>query len=552
MFFILLGLSLVANLHAGPPTSDAPGDDNISQIPEFFDPFDVNADCEDGLEASGLSERLRRHSDSVLQLTNMISKITDVIDLHKRAHEKHEVGHASRRRSGRVFQAIANHIHQLTTTIELIKGFIQPGSRDFRVAHDLLNVINLSVEPMSEFSEAMIGDSSDPDELEVRKRNKIFDTLKTLERIFQHAHVMTLRFYRTLPDLVPEAVTLSDAGREVEAVFPRGAVDVDALTSTDQGLKVTLDKVAIVSSLANVRKNAEEAFKKAELPGELDLRVSMSVARFDTFPNLETRVDTEAQTADRYLIFATPEDGNRFLRISLTDNSGGVPLEMVEHLLKPGVSSKGHSRSGTGLRSIALDVEGLKGMIHISTDLKQKSTTIEIFLPIQAPTTAEEAPTAIPTGTRSIIIIDDTPSQSRMFNLLLTRILSADPEHEKLFKVQTYQNRSNAIADIRSHVIAPPIIIIGDEMMPEHDGVDVSFKHIIDFAKEIDVPFVRFSGGTGRVEPIDGIAFELEKPLSLNKIAVRCGPILEKVGFKMPAELKDQYAAQFAAEEAKK
>ncbi len=102
---------------------------------------------------------------------------------------------------------------------------------------------------------------------------------------------------------------------------------------------------------------------------------------------------------------------NGFLRIRVSDEGGGIPLELIERVTEPFFTTKAAGKgTGLGLSMVAGFVEQSGGIFHISSE-PGLGTQVEMILPTTTtstqvePTRDPEHATAISVG--SILVVDD-------------------------------------------------------------------------------------------------------------------------------------------------
>jgi two-component system cell cycle sensor histidine kinase/response regulator CckA len=99
-----------------------------------------------------------------------------------------------------------------------------------------------------------------------------------------------------------------------------------------------------------------------------------------------------------------------YVRISVTDNGGGMSEEVQQHLFEPFFTTKHEGGSGLGLATSYGIVRQSGGHICVESELG-KGTTVRIFLPkVAAPTPPSyrrPGPNKLPKGTETVLVLED-------------------------------------------------------------------------------------------------------------------------------------------------
>ncbi len=104
-------------------------------------------------------------------------------------------------------------------------------------------------------------------------------------------------------------------------------------------------------------------------------------------------------------------DTGLYLQLSVSDTGNGIPPEILDRIFDPYFTTKGPSRgTGLGLAIVQGIVKNLGGTISVESKVG-KGTTFKVYLPASISKTTEKTDKyPSPTGTGSILIVDDEPA----------------------------------------------------------------------------------------------------------------------------------------------
>jgi two-component system nitrogen regulation sensor histidine kinase GlnL len=145
-----------------------------------------------------------------------------------------------------------------------------------------------------------------------------------------------------------------------EAGFAKG---IQISTEFDPSLPpVSGVRDMLVQAFLNLIKNAAEALEETGEAGRIQLVTAFRPGMHLSVPGSETRVSLP-------------------LMIEITDNGGGIPDGMIEHLFDPFVTSK-RNGTGLGLALVAKIIRDHGGIIEC--DSGARTTTFRILLPLHS------------------------------------------------------------------------------------------------------------------------------------------------------------------------
>jgi PAS domain S-box-containing protein len=210
-----------------------------------------------------------------------------------------------------------------------------------------------------------------------------------------------------------------------------------------------------------------------------------------------------------------------YVKISISDNGGGIHPEVVDRIFEPFFSTKKMDRtrgSGLGLSIVHGIVEDHKGYITVDAMLG-KGTTFSLFFPASREIELEKPDdlSQALTGTESILVIDDDGIQRRVLKQILERLG---------YKVTTVASGEEAVAHLRSH---PQQLLIIDMIMEGIDGVE-TFRQILEFSSKQKAIILSGYAMTQRVqEALDmGAGMFISKPVIFKELAFAVRHELDK------------------------
>jgi len=211
-----------------------------------------------------------------------------------------------------------------------------------------------------------------------------------------------------------------------------------------------------------------------------------------------------------------------YVMIAVSDNGSGMDRETLEHLFEPFFTTKEVGKgSGLGLATVYGIVDQNKGFINVYSEPGQGST-FKIYLPRQDETrvsTPEEGlKPALPTGTETILLVEDEEAILGMTKRMLERLG---------YSVLTAHTPGEALGIVEDPATGGIHLLMTDVIMPEMNGRDLSEK-ILSLHPGLKCLFM--SGYTADVIAHHGVLDKdvqfINKPFSMQDLAVKLRTVL--------------------------
>jgi PAS domain S-box-containing protein len=229
----------------------------------------------------------------------------------------------------------------------------------------------------------------------------------------------------------------------------------------------------------------------------------------------------EEEYADRHLDLR-PGD---YIRITITDNGGGIPKENLDKIFEPFFSTKEKGKgTGLGLAVTYGSIRQAGGALWVYSE-SGKGTTFRIYLPRTTEQVTVPVPARVPVelrenGKRTIVLVEDEEPVRRVIRDMLKQqgygVLEVDdPTHVTQFLQDA--NRQ-------------PDLLLTDIVMPGINGLDVAREvkkmfpriQVIYMSGYTDVAADQFA----QIDSFDGIF--LDKPLTRRKLITNIKAALAK------------------------
>ena len=129
---------------------------------------------------------------------------------------------------------------------------------------------------------------------------------------------------------------------------------------------------------------------------------------------------SENMVLDANYTKAYDADAGRFVKISVTDNSVGLPKEARERIFEPFYSAYSPTRfDGLGLAAVYGTIKSHRGIINVYSEIGH-GTTFSLYIPTSKKdklTSSDKAP--IPHGHETILLVDDDDEAARVARVIL-------------------------------------------------------------------------------------------------------------------------------------
>lgn len=304
--------------------------------------------------------------------------------------------------------------------------------------------------------------------------------------------------------LQPRVLQLNDIVQNMEKMLRRLiGEDVELSIVFDAGLgRVKADPGQLEQVIMNLAVNARDAMPRG---GKLTIGTSNVV------------VDHKLKFRNRTL------DVGEYVLLAITDNGVGMTEEVKAHLFEPFFTTKGLGKgTGLGLATCYGIISQSGGDIHVYSEVNS-GTTFKIYLPrtdALLERTASADNSDMPTGTESILIVEDDPSVRRLAVVILRNCG---------YKIQEANNAFEALEAIRRNFTFD--LVLTDVIMPQMSGKELSDKIKTQWPQ---TKILLMSGYTDDALAHHGVLDEgllfLEKPFSPTKLTRKVREVLDGPG----------------------
>lgn len=437
--------------------------------------------------------------------------------------------------SGSYFEAmlirreiLATALLQITDVLKRIGTLPGATKEDKITVHDILNIFDIAAKSSNDIAKIDYFDD------EAREKASGFITAVMYSRLHRELPIILevlLRtnihasyFHDTRPRTLKEKISVTAVCTTVTRLFPNFVSCPGIMTDKNaQELIIEIDMQSVITSLANLNKNAKEAFAafqggNTSIPYEPDIHVEL-VTPTRPFASQMT-IDGEKRAGSRTFVFGEQAPNASYLMISLVDKAGGMPLGKFPKLLERGNTGHADAERGIGLFSVGREVERHRGVVHVLTNLSSETrpvggTEISLYFPLPE---KQEARPVEQVKKPTIIVIDDHRSTHILLKSFLTKIVKDPevPEAKRGYEVLCYLSREAAIKAMNDGSAGIPEIIFSDFQTTD---TDVSMEALAVAAKPFGATVGRMSAinmgitsGPG-TEPLpEGFSFDVSKP----------------------------------------
>ncbi|MDO8948302.1 MAG: ATP-binding protein [Desulfocapsaceae bacterium] len=214
-----------------------------------------------------------------------------------------------------------------------------------------------------------------------------------------------------------------------------------------------------------------------------------------------------------------------YIVLDVSDTGVGMERKILERIFEPYFSTKSEKGEGSGLGLSVVHgiVKGYQGQITVQSE-PGEGTSFEVYIPcVDEGSSRKRAVWALskPTGTESILVVDDEKDNTDMFQTMLTGLG---------YQVVVFNNSLEALA-LFTKVPTAFDLLLTDMTMPHMTGLELSKKVL---AMRPDLPIILCSGfselvNKGQVQAL-GIKVYLEKPVAVRDLAMAIRKALDKKG----------------------
>ena len=217
-----------------------------------------------------------------------------------------------------------------------------------------------------------------------------------------------------------------------------------------------------------------------------------------------------------------------FARLSVQDNGDGISPAVMNRIFDPFFTTKSKTEgTGLGLSVVHGIVSKLGGAIKAVSS--EEGSRFEIFLPCAAETDDQptEAPRPIPSGTETVVFIDDEVFQVDVGTQMLSSLG---------YRVIGFTDSCEALDYIGANVSAVDLVVT-DMTMPHLTGMDLASR-LLDLIPGL--PIIICTGFSETMTPeialSMGISAFVSKPVRLAELAGKVREVLDLQPSKVPSQ----------------
>jgi nitrogen-specific signal transduction histidine kinase/CheY-like chemotaxis protein len=297
--------------------------------------------------------------------------------------------------------------------------------------------------------------------------------------------------------IAPKVLDLNDTIESMLKMLRRLiGEDIDLLWNPANDLwPVKMDPAQIDQVLANLMVNARDAIAGV---GKITIETD--------------KVEFDEHYCEAHVGFVP----GRYVQLAVSDDGCGMDKETLAQLFEPFFTTKDVGEgTGLGLATIYGIVKQNNGFINVYSEPGQ-GTTFKIYLPRQEPqedaTEQPRQPAEVPTGTETVLLVEDEKSLLKFARMLLEElgytVLAAGGPREAIQLAKEYTNEIH--------------LLMTDVVMPEMSGRDL-WEQLK--TPKPDLKCLFMSGYTADVITHRGVLDEslhfLQKPFSRENLATK-------------------------------
>jgi len=217
----------------------------------------------------------------------------------------------------------------------------------------------------------------------------------------------------------------------------------------------------------------------------------------------------------------SPLKSGKYAMLSISDNGSGIPRNLINNIFEPYFTTKEKGKgTGLGLAVVYGIVKEHKGDIKVYSE-EGKGTTFNVYIPLMKKTTGtttNDPISVLPTGTESLLLVDDEKSVVRLEKQILERLG---------YNVVTQSSSIKALEVFKSNPNKYDLVIT-DMTMPGMTG-DKLAKEILSI--KLEMPIIICTGFSERInkEQADDIGVNgfLMKPVVKSEMAQMVRKVLD-------------------------
>ena len=211
----------------------------------------------------------------------------------------------------------------------------------------------------------------------------------------------------------------------------------------------------------------------------------------------------------------------KYVKISVIDTGVGIPPEIQEKIFEPYFTTKSQEKgTGLGLATVHGIVTSMGGTITVYSE-PGKGAEFNVYLPAisNAASTPQKQPHQLPTGTETILFVDDEPAITELGKNILERLG---------YRVITFMSPTEALEAFRKTPSAFDLIIT-DMTMPGMTGAQLA-----ESVRKINphIPIILTTGYSEKITATQsnemGIDHFISKPFSPKELALLIRQLLNK------------------------
>jgi len=238
-------------------------------------------------------------------------------------------------------------------------------------------------------------------------------------------------------------------------------------------------------------------------------------------------------TASGDLAGPYPElEAGRYVRLAVADTGRGVDEDLIDKIFEPFFTTKNPGEgTGMGLAQVNGIVKSHGGLVRVERNVPSGARFVLFFPSVSGAVPLEEqVDHPIPTGTESILVVDD----DEMVAGVMVKILA-----DLGYTVQDCRDGLDALYRFTARPDAYDLVI-SDVSMPGMSGVRLAEAM---FAIRPDLPFILCSGFRGRVDEEAasrlGVRAFLDKPVGKVRLAETVRNILDEAAVEFVASAEE-------------